>query len=154
MPLIHSPAIFFNFLSIISLAYSGLVFIPPQVVINPRLGKTEIRVVLNKKPNGTVDVYYNLENMDFDRCSLTFNETTWDKPQKLAITPLPYFTKSDTKRKLSARFKTVSCGDESYNNVDTFLPITRSPGQGGTCEALADPHYRVFYLGTNNYTGV
>lgn len=143
MPLIHFPATFFNFLSIVSLVYSGLVFTPPQVVIDPRKGKTDINIALDKKPSGPVDVYYNLENMNFDRCSLNFNETNWDKPQTLTVTPLPYFTKSDTKRKLVARFKTVSCEDESYNNVDTSLPITRGPGQGGSCEALADPHYKV-----------
>lgn len=146
MSLIHFSAIFFNLLSIISLAYSDLVFTPSRVIVNPRQGKTVVDVILDKKPRGTVDVYYNLENTNFDRCSLTFNETTWDKPQKLTMSAQQLFAQNDTTLELSAQFKTVSCDDESYNNVDASLPVTRSPGQVGTCEALSLPQYKVTRL--------
>lgn len=142
--LLFIASIFPALICIVSGDSSALIFTPPKLDVPFRKGEANFTVKLSKKPSGHAKVYFTVENMQFNKCMLEFNDENWDKAQSLSLVTLPYFTEADTNRELTAKFKIAASKDKDLNKKEATLNITRSAGKGVLCEATGDPHYLVF----------
>jgi hypothetical protein len=104
----------------------------------------KVKFSLKQKPKGKVTVFVQGDNLQFNRCSVTFTPKNYNQPQEVVVTAAPYFTDAAVPRNLNVRFAMSAPKDESLNKKEDVLPVVREQGAGAICQATGDPHYKSF----------
>lgn len=121
-------------------------FSPAAIVIDPIKLNSGFGVALLKKPKGTVHVFYAAESLRFDKCTLKFDASNWDKLQQLTVTPIPFLINTGEDRVQHINFTAYSCDETALNNRVQLLTTRRKPGADVLCHSVGDPHYQVTLL--------
>lgn len=120
-----------------------LLVFPSNVDIPYSTGTANIAFSLAKAPKDDVTMFIEVKNVFFDNCNIQFEKGSWNVPQTVLATTLPYFTESDKVRSIPMRMKLFSENDPEFDQKEYILSITRSGAAGRICTIGGDPHFLV-----------
>nr|KAJ3411102.1 hypothetical protein HK105_002723 [Polyrhizophydium stewartii] len=124
-------------------------FDPSSLVINDAAADNHFGVQLAAAPSGPVRVYFENPAIAFTQCSVEFNQTNWNIPQTVGVTPTtPVFSdygSCESGKKQPIIVKARACAPyDPYNNYEIEYTTQRSPSCGGVCTSVGDPHLQTF----------